>query len=60
MADQNKSIPFDVFTETTMAAVLRALQAQKLPHGPILIGIIYRPELGGAANVPGGAQRGGG
>ena len=38
------SIPFDQFTESTLAAILRAVQAQKLPHLPIIIGIIWNPQ----------------
>lgn len=41
------SIPFDKFTESTMAAVLRAASAQRLSHVPIVIGIIFHPGLGG-------------
>jgi hypothetical protein len=41
------SIPFDQFTESTMSAVLRAANAQKLGHVPIVIGIIFHPGLGG-------------
>jgi len=44
-------ITFEQFTETTLGAVLRAVEAQKLPHRPILIGIIWNPE-----GIPGGAQ----
>ena len=41
-------IPFDQFTEETLGAVLRAVEAQKIPHRPIIIGIIWVPEgLGG-------------
>ncbi len=46
------SIRFDEFTESTMRAILRAVEAQKLPHGPILIGIIWRPELGPQEGAP--------
>ena len=31
------------FTETTFAAVLRAIDARQFPHGPIIYGIIYLP-----------------
>jgi hypothetical protein len=41
------SIPFDQFTESTLAAVYRAIGAQNLPHGPILIGIVIDPAVGG-------------
>src|SRR5215831_18783259 len=41
------SIPFDQFTESTMSAVLRAANAQKLGHVPIVIGLIFHPGLGG-------------
>ena len=40
--------PFDQFTEETLRAVLRAVEAQKLPQRPIIIGIIWVPQgLGG-------------
>jgi len=45
------SIPFDQFTESTLAAVLRAVETQKLPHLPIIIGIIWNPQ--GAFGVQG-------
>ncbi len=38
------SIPFDQFTEQTLSAVLRAVEAQKLPQRPIIIGIIWNPQ----------------
>jgi hypothetical protein len=38
------SITFEQFTESTMSAVLRAVEARKLPHGPIIIGIIWNPQ----------------
>jgi hypothetical protein len=41
------SIPFDKFTESTLAAVLRAANAQRLGHVPIVIGVIFHPGLGG-------------
>ena len=41
------SIPFDQFTESTMSAVLRAANAQRLGHVPIVIGLIFHPGLGG-------------
>ena len=44
-------ITFEQFTESTMGAVLRAVQAQKLPHRPIIIGIIWNTE-----GFPGGPQ----
>jgi hypothetical protein len=47
MAGETKkapSIPFDQFTESTLAAVFRAVEAQKLPHLPIIIGIIWNPQ----------------
>lgn len=47
------SIPFDQFTESTLAAVLRAVEAQKLPHLPIIIGIIWNPQ--GLSGVQGAA-----
>ncbi len=43
-----QSITFEQFTESTLSAVLRAVEAQKLPHSPIIIGIIWYPKaLGG-------------
>ena len=55
-------LPFDQFVEVTLASLLRALEARKVPHGPILIGIIYRPEEpvakgGGRAGVVGRTRR---
>lgn len=47
------SIPFDQFTESTMAAVLRAASAQKLSHVPIVIGLIFHPGLGGSGGTGG-------
>ena len=41
------SIPFDQFTESTMSAVLRAANANRLGHVPIVIGVIFHPGLGG-------------
>lgn len=41
------SIPFDRFTESTMSAVLRAANANRLGHVPIVIGLIFHPGLGG-------------
>jgi len=41
------SIPFDQFTEQTLSAILRAVEAQKLAHRPIIIGIIWVPQLEG-------------
>jgi hypothetical protein len=46
-------IPFDEFVGTTLASLLRALQTQRLPHGPIIIGIIYQPEELGRTTVAG-------
>jgi len=43
-------ITFEQFTETTLRAVLRAVEAQKLPHRPIIIGIIWNPE--GMPGIP--------
>jgi hypothetical protein len=37
-------ISFEQFTESTLGAVLRAVEAQKLPHAPIIIGIVWNPE----------------
>ncbi len=39
-----QSITFEQFTESTMAAVLRATAARKLPNGPIIIGVIWTPQ----------------
>lgn len=50
------SIPFDQFTESTMAAVLRAANAQRLSHVPIVIGIIFHPGLGGSGSGGYGTQ----
>lgn len=50
------SIPFDKFTESTMAAVLRAASAQRLSHVPIVIGIIFHPGLGGSGSGGYGTQ----
>ena len=47
MANESKraaSIPFDKFTESTLSAVLRAVEAQRLPHFPIIIGIVWNPQ----------------
>jgi hypothetical protein len=44
------SIPFDQFTESTMSAVLRAANAQRLGHVPIVIGLIFHPGLGGSGS----------
>jgi len=41
------SIQFDQFTESTMSAVMRAANANKLSHVPIVVGIILHPGLGG-------------
>jgi hypothetical protein len=45
-------ITFEQFTESTVGAVLRAAQAHKLPHAPIIIGIIWNPEGLPAAPEP--------
>jgi len=45
------SITIEEFTEVTLGAVLRALEARKLPRGPIIIGIIWMPE--GLRGLPG-------
>lgn len=37
-------ISLEEFTEVTVGAVLRAIEARKFPRGPIIIGIIYTPE----------------
>ena len=47
------SIPFDQFTESTMSAVLRAANAQRLVHVPIVIGVIFHPGLGGTGGYGG-------
>lgn len=39
-------ITFEQFTESSMGAVLRAVKAQKLPHQPIIVGLIWHPGLG--------------
>lgn len=39
-------ITFEQFTESSIGAVLRAVKAQKLPHQPIIIGVIWHPGLG--------------
>jgi hypothetical protein len=39
------------FAETAFKAVMRAVEAQKFPHGPIIWGIIYQPQLGQAAII---------
>jgi hypothetical protein len=52
------SIPFDQFTESTMSAVMRAANANKLSHVPIVIGLIFHPGLGGIGGY--GTQTSGG
>jgi hypothetical protein len=37
-------IGFEQFIEVTTASLMRAIATQRFPRGPILIGIIYRPE----------------
>ena len=37
-------ITVDEFAETAFKAVMRAVEAQKFPHGPIIWGIIYQPQ----------------
>ena len=37
-------IGVEEFAEVTFNAVLRAVEAQKFPRGPIIYGIIYMPE----------------
>lgn len=39
-----KAVSVEQFTEVTFNAVLRAIDAQKFPHGPIIYGIIYMPQ----------------
>ena len=53
-------ITFEQFTESTVGAVLRAVEAQKLPHRPILIGIIWNPPFSTSVGNPPleGAQSG--
>ena len=50
------SISFDQFTESTLAAVLRAANAQRLGHVPIVIGVIFHPGLGGTGGGYGTQQ----
>jgi hypothetical protein len=50
------SIPFDQFTESTLSAVLRAANAQRLGHVPIVIGVIFHPGLGGGGGGYGTQQ----
>jgi hypothetical protein len=40
-------ITFEQFTESTLGAVLRAVETHKIPHRPIVIGIIFNPQGGG-------------
>src|ERR1700730_1369316 len=48
-----KTVSVEQFTEVTFNAVLRAIDAQKFPHGPIIYGIIYMPEgVQGAVIAP--------
>ena len=37
-------ITVDEFTQVTFNAVLKALQERKVPHGPLIYGIIWLPE----------------
>jgi len=55
-ANTATSIPFDQFTESTMAAVLRAASAQRLSHIPIVIGVIFHPGLSGTGPGAYGTQ----
>jgi len=48
---QASRVTFDQFVEVTFSAMLRALEARKLPTGPILIGIIWRPEAGARGGI---------
>src|SRR5271166_5508526 len=50
------SIPFDQFTESTLTAVMRAANAQRLGHVPIIIGVIFHPGLGGIGGYGGGTM----
>jgi hypothetical protein len=50
------SIPFDQFTESTLSAVLRAANSQRLGHVPIVIGVIFHPGLGGGGGGYGTQQ----
>lgn len=56
MTSTATSIPFDQFTESTLAAVLRAASAQRLSHVPIVIGVIFHPGLGGSGSGGYGTQ----
>ncbi|PYR56348.1 MAG: hypothetical protein DMF85_16875 [Acidobacteria bacterium] len=40
-------ITFEQFTESTLGAVFRAVQAHKIPHRPIIIGLVFDPQGGG-------------
>ena len=40
-------ITFEQFTESALSAALRAAEAHKLPHRPIVVGIIFNPFGGG-------------
>jgi hypothetical protein len=65
MAERIKSISFEDFTEVTLRSVVRAMelrgQAQRrFPQGPILVGIIWYPDLiglPGQALQPGAVVR---
>ena len=56
MANEKRaaSIPFDQFTESTFATVLRAVEAQKLRRSPIVTGIIWLPQ--GLPGLEGGGK----
>ena len=40
-------ITFDEFTESTLNAVLRAARTHQFNHGPIVIGVVVHPGVGG-------------
>ena len=56
MAERSRQITVEEFAETTMAAMLRAIDARerpkKFPFGPIIFGYIFWPEGG----FPGGFE----
>jgi len=51
---QAAKISFDDFTVAVSSALLRAVDARKLPRMPILIGIVFWP---GEFGQPGGGTR---
>jgi hypothetical protein len=54
-ANAASRITMEEFTEVTLGGVLRAIEARKLPLGPIIYGIIWTPDLG--SRVSPAAQR---